>query len=97
MGYKIYMHSSFLKDAKNLKKNPALYADFSACMEAIGENPSIGDMLKSSWKGFYSFHFHRKPEMRIIYAAYTCCKPTEPVEGFVCSFGDDMPKIVRAL
>ena len=57
-----------------------MYADFLTCIERISENPSIGDALKGSWKGFSSFHFHRKPEMRIIYALYSCCKPIEMEE-----------------
>lgn len=61
-------------------------------MKAIITTPDSGEHLKGSWLGFHCYHFHRKPEMRIIYMFYPCCKSalTENVteDEMVCRFTD---------
>ena len=49
-------------------------------------NPLVGEPLKGNWLGFRSYHFHRKPEYRIIYAVYIC--RLEPKMEIPCRFED---------
>jgi hypothetical protein len=39
---------------------------------AIAADPSLGEILKGSWSPSQSYHFHRRPEYRIIYRVYHC-------------------------
>ncbi|MCA6364396.1 MAG: hypothetical protein IM638_15270 [Bacteroidetes bacterium] len=55
-------------------------------MNEIHHNPASGELLKHNLQGLTSYHFNRKPEMRIIYAVYSCHERKEGILS--CRFDD---------
>jgi hypothetical protein len=63
-------------------------------MNEIHQNPASGELLKHNLQGLTSYHFNRKPEMRIIYTVYSC---NENKEGVISCRFDDIPHTPQEL
>lgn len=87
MAYRVSRRSSFDKDAKGHRNQKN---EIKAAIDEILKNPACGDSLKYNWKGFISYHFHRKPEMRIFYAVYPCCSTLAGYISPSCRFEVEM-------
>ena len=83
MAWKVSYRSSFLKNYKKLPlqiQNQIL--DIADKIQA-GED---GNLLNYNWADFYSWHFNRKPEYRLLYARYKCLiKNSKTIK---CKFDD---------
>ena len=77
MSFSVSYTSNFEKDIKGYKKSPQIQVAIKDAVKEIIANPEIGDSLSGSWTGFTKYSFHKKPEFRIIYHIYTCCRSNE--------------------
>ena len=80
MSYSVSYTSAFDKDIKGYKKSPQIK---SAILEAVKEiiaNPAIGESLTGSWTGYTKYSFYSKPQFRIIYHIYDCCRTIEIIK-----------------
>ncbi|MCX6213517.1 hypothetical protein [Spirosoma sp.] len=73
MGHRISRRTAFDKDIKSFKKAKNLIESIKDSINEIINDPTSGESLTGNWKGYKSYHFNRKPEIRIIYAVYPCC------------------------
>ncbi len=71
LAYSVTHQSAF---KRKLKKLPAevLAEVLDNVAPQIVANPAAGSELIGNWKPFRAFHFHRKPEYRLIYRLYDC-------------------------
>jgi mRNA-degrading endonuclease RelE of RelBE toxin-antitoxin system len=69
MAWKVSYKSSFLRNYKKLPKNIQEEILNIADQIQAGEN---GAPLYYNWGEFYSWHFERKPEYRLVYIRYQC-------------------------
>ncbi|TAH17731.1 MAG: hypothetical protein EAZ08_12930 [Cytophagales bacterium] len=81
MKYNIKFKTAFKKLAKKLPKN--IQEDTLNIADQLQQKQVKGDILTGNWKGFLSYHFHRKPEYRIVYITYDCN------ENGVCRFEEE--------
>jgi mRNA-degrading endonuclease YafQ of YafQ-DinJ toxin-antitoxin module len=77
MAYKIRTQTLFKQDTKKLKNNKPLLSEIAAAVKDIIALPLSGEKLSGSWIGFRKIGFGSKPEYRLIYAVYDCCKTDE--------------------
>jgi len=69
MAWKVSYRNSFLKNYKKLSKAVQNEILDIADLILAGED---GDSLQYNWADFYAWHFHRKPEYRLVYTRYKC-------------------------
>jgi mRNA-degrading endonuclease RelE of RelBE toxin-antitoxin system len=70
MSYKVSKLTTFHRDFKGL--TPQMKEEVLEISDEIIENPTSGEPLRHSMKGFSKYSFNRKPEYRLIYAIYNC-------------------------
>lgn len=78
--------------AYNVSRQPSFERRFKKCppdiqlevldviAPQIEANPRIGEQLRGNWRLYQSFHFHRKPEYRLIYRFYECRSSDQPAK-----------------
>ena len=83
MAYKVSYRTSFLKTFKKLNKKIQLEILDIADEIQAGKDY---EKLQYNWGDFYSCHFGRKPEYRLIYTKYKCL--TTKNNMIKCKFED---------
>ena len=83
MAWKVAYRNSFLKTFKKLPKN--IQNEILDIADKIQSGDDC-EKLQYSWKDFYSCHFGRKPEYRLLYIKYKCLLNTG--DKFECQFDD---------
>lgn len=89
MGYRVVNRSSFRQDVKGFKKQADILAEAQQKVAEIIENPAIGEFLVGSWVGFQKVSFHNKPQIRLIYRVYPCCRNAENQSEDACIYEEE--------
>lgn len=79
--------------ARTIKKTPdkALKAAIQEAVNAIIADPEAGEIIAKHKTHFRSYHFHRKPEFRLVYKVYDECRQ-QTAQGWVCRLEMDHPE-----
>jgi hypothetical protein len=83
MSWKVSYKSSFQRVFKKI--NPNIQTEILNIADRI-QSGEDGELLKYSWDSFYSWHFNRKPEYRLLYIRYKCL--ISEGQYYKCKFDD---------
>jgi len=68
MSYKVSKLTTFHRDFKGL--TPQMKEEVLEISDEIIENPTSGEPLRHSMKGFSKYSFNRKPEYRLTHTSF---------------------------
>ena len=54
----------------------------------------IGEPLRGNWRQYQSWHFHRRPEYRIVYRTYDCRTAENPATCALHEHTECQPELV---
>lgn len=92
MGYRVTHQTAFERRFK--KCPPDLQTEvLDVVAPQIVNDPLVGDPLKGNWKHYQSWHFHRKPEYRIVYRVYECKVDGDPPSCDLQDHTDCLPDL----
>jgi hypothetical protein len=75
MPYKVTHFNHFVNDLAVYAKSGNPKKKLVAKMEAIIKDPFIGDTFTGDeFKGLHKYRLHGRPEYRVIYRVYNCCR-----------------------